>query len=92
MIRLQEKHKIQKKNIEQLLNEMDIGIPINDDDKDAAADDDNDWCTDRELIRLLQIITEKLREQGCLDIHSKWCKKVSNDTLSMETFMSVFRC
>ena len=62
--------------IETMLSEMDIGAPINDD-----ITDDSDI---QELIQLMPVVAEKLRQCRYLDTYSKWCHMMSDDTFPVE--------
>ena len=68
---------------------MDICTLINDDGTNHKSDL-------QELIRVMPTVPEKLSEHSCLDIYSKWCKMMSNDTFPMENirfclFLDVIR-
>ena len=64
------------KSIDILLSEMDIGSPITD---DIAYD-----SSIQELIQLVPVVAEKLRQSGCLDTYSKWCHMMSEDRFPIE--------
>ena len=64
------------KSIETLHSEMHIGAPIVD---NTTYDSDIE-----ELIRLMLVIAEKLRQFGYLETYSKWCHMMSHDTFPME--------
>ena len=56
---------------------MDIGSPIT----DGITYD----SSIQELIQLMPVVAEKLKQSGCLDTYSKWCQMMlSEDRLSIE--------
>ena len=68
------------KSIETMLSEMDIGAPI--------YDDITDNFDIQELIQLMPVVAEKLRQCGYLDTYSKWCHMMSDDTFPVENICS----
>ena len=63
-----------------MLSEMDIGAPI--------YDDITDNFDIQELIQLMPVVAEKLRQCGYLDTYSKWCHMMSDDTFPVENICS----